>query len=99
MTTRGNLTSADPYNLYYDINVVSDYNPTLVGTTAPPLTFNEIRQNPIIKFPEDYLLSVVRFSIETPTLPIFIPQVLLGQANPNKLIYAWGMSVTDYSAV
>jgi len=99
MTTRGNLTSADPYNLYYDINVVSDYNPTLVGTTAPPLTFNEIRQNPIIKYPEDYLLSVVRFSIETPTLPIFIPQVLLGQANPNKLIYAWGMSVTDYSAV
>ena len=99
MTSRGNLTSADPYNLYYDINVVSDYNPTLVGTTAPPLTFNEIRQNPIIKYPEDYLLSVVRFSIETPTLPIFIPQVLLGQANPNKLIYAWGMSVTDYSAV
>ena len=99
MTTRGNLTSADPYNLYYDINVVSDYNPTLVGTTAPPLTFNEIRQNPIIKYPEDYLLSVVRFSIETPTLPIFIPQVLLGQANPNKLIYAWGMSVTDYSGV
>lgn len=99
MTTRGNLTSADPYNLYYDINVVSDYNPTLVGTTAPPLTFNEIRQNPIIKYPEDYLLSVVRFSIETPTLPIFIPQVLLGQANPDKLIYAWGMSVTDYSVV
>ena len=99
MTSRGNLTSADPYNLYYDINVVSDYNPTLVGTTAPPLTFNEIRQNPIIKYPEDYLLSVVRFSIETPTLPIFIPQVLLGQANPNKLIYAWGMSVTDYSGV
>jgi hypothetical protein len=99
MTTRGNLTSADPYNLYYDINVVSDYNPTLVGTTAPPLTFNEIRQNPIIKYPEDYLLSVVRFSIETPTLPIFIPQVLLGQSNPNKLIYAWGMSVTDYSGV
>jgi hypothetical protein len=97
MTTRGNLTSADPYNLYYDINVVSDYNPTLTGTTAPPLTFNEIRQNPIIKYPEDYLLSVVRFSIETPTLPIFIPQVLLGQANPNKLIYAWGMSVTDYA--
>jgi hypothetical protein len=63
------------------------------------LTFNEIRQNPIIKYPEDYLLSVVRFSIETPTLPIFIPQVLLGQANPNKLIYAWGMSVTDYSGV
>ena len=70
-----------------------------MGTTAPPLTFNEIRQNPIIKYPEDYLLSVVRFSIETPTLPIFIPQVLLGQANPNKLIYAWGMSVTDYSGV
>lgn len=97
MTTRGNLTSADPYNLYYDINVVSDYNPTLAGTTAPALTFNEIRQNPIIQYPEDYLLSVVRFSLETPTLPIFIPQVLLGQPNPNKLIYAWGMSVTDYS--
>ena len=96
-TTRGNLNSSDPYNLYYDINVVSDYDPTLTGTTAPPLTFNEIRQNPIIQYPEDYLLSVVRFSLETPTLPIWIPQVLLGQTDYNKLIYSWGMSITDYA--
>ena len=99
ITTRGNLNSSDPYNLYYDINVVTDYDPTLTGETAPPLTFTETRQNPIISYPEDYLLSVVRFTLDSPTLPIWSPDVLLGvgQTNPNKLIQSFSMSVTDYA--
>jgi len=43
ITTRGNLNSSDPYNLYYDINVVTDYDPTLTGDTSPALTFTETR--------------------------------------------------------
>lgn len=101
ITTRGNLNSSDPYNLYYDINVVTDYDPTLTGDTAPPLTFTETRQNPIISYPEDYLLSVVRFTLDSPTLPIWSPDVLLGvgQTDPNKLIQSFSMSVTDYGGV
>jgi len=99
ITTRGNLNSSDPYNLYYDINVVTDYDPTLTGDTAPPLTFTETRQNPIISYPEDYLLSVVRFTLDSPTLPIWSPDVLLGvgQTNPNKLIQSFSMKVVDYA--
>ena len=99
ITTRGNLNSSDPYNLYYDINVVTDYDPTLTGDTAPALTFTETRQNPIISYPEDYLLSVVRFTLDSPTLPIWSPDVLLGvgQTDPNKLIQSFSMSVTDYA--
>jgi hypothetical protein len=99
ITTRGNLNSSDPYNLYYDINVVTDYDPTLTGDTAPALTFTETRQNPIINYPEDYLLSVVRFTLDSPTLPIWSPDVLLaaGQNDPNKLIYSFTMKVVDYA--
>jgi hypothetical protein len=99
ITTRGNLNSSDPYNLYYDINVVTDYDPTLTGDTSPALTFTETRQNPIINYPEDYLLSVVRFTLDSPTLPIWSPDVLLGQGNtnPNKLIYSFAMKVVDYA--
>ena len=99
ITTRGNLNSSDPYNLYYDINVVTDYDPTLTGDTAPALTFTETRQNPIINYPEDYLLSVVRFTLDSPTLPIWSPDVLLGvgQNDPNKLIQSFSMKVVDYA--
>jgi hypothetical protein len=99
ITTRGNLNSSDPYNLYYDINVVTDFDPTLTGDTAPPLTFTETRQNPIINYPEDYLLSVVRFTLDSPTLPIWSPDVLLGagQTDPNLLIYSFSMKVVDYA--
>ena len=33
-------------------------------------------------------MSVVRFTLQTPSLPVFIPTVLLGQSDPNKLVYA-----------
>jgi hypothetical protein len=86
LSVRGNLNTVDPFHLYYDLNII---NNDTTGTKAPPtLVFNEIRNNPILMNPSEYFLSVVRFSLETPTLPVFIPQVMLGQGDINKLIYS-----------
>jgi len=75
----------EPNHIYFDFNVV---NNDTTGTLAPPnLIFTETRNNPIINSAKDYYMTVVRFYVETPTLPSMIPQAQIGQLNPNVLIY------------
>ena len=82
--------SYEPYHIYYDLNIL---NNDTTGTKQPPfLQFTEIRNSPYINNPSDYFCSVVRFSVETPTLPLLIPQAVVGQSPlaptfPNQLIY------------
>jgi len=81
--------SYEPYHIYYDLNIL---NNDTTGTQRPPfLQFTEIRNSPYLNNPSDYFCSVVRFSVETPTLPILIPQVKLGgttSGSENDLIYS-----------
>jgi hypothetical protein len=81
-----------PYHSYYSVDMIN--NDTTGSRPLPALSFDEIRNSPYLSAPENYFLSVVRFSIQTPTLPVFIPQVELGQTNPNRLIYTFTMSYT-----
>lgn len=68
--------SYEPYHIYYDINIL---NNDTTGTLIPPnLQFTEIRNIPYLANPSDYFASVVRFSVETPTLPVIIPQARVG---------------------
>jgi len=86
MSYLGNLNSTQPVHQYLDINIVN--NDTIGDKQAVKLIFNEIRNSPIIQNPSEYFFTIARFSLETPSLPLMIPQVLLGQADPNKLIYS-----------
>lgn len=74
-----------PDHIYYDLNVTNT-DTTGIGAT-PPLQFNEIRSSTFIQNPSDYYLSIVRFQVDTTSLPLFIPQVDITQNNPNVLIY------------
>jgi hypothetical protein len=40
-------------------------------------TYKETRSNAYLLSPQDYFMSIVRFNLQTPTLPIFIPQINL----------------------
>lgn len=85
--------SYEPYHIYYDLNIL---NNDTTGTQRPPfLQFTEIRNSPYLTNPSDYFCSVVRFSVETPTLPLLIPQVKLGgttAGSENDLIYSCTIS-------
>lgn len=78
--------------IYYDVVITN-----LQTTTNPPpiLYFNETRNSPIIQNPEDYYLSIVRFTLDTPTLPIFIPEIQPNQGNLNLTVYSITLSWTD----
>jgi hypothetical protein len=82
---RQNQEGLEPTHAYFDLDITN--NDTAPSRIAPNLSFDEIRQNAILSNPSDYFLSIVRFQVDTVALPVFIPQVLLGQADPDETIY------------
>jgi len=73
-------------HLYYDIRITN--SDQFSGTILrPQVKFNETRSTPYIEIPDEWDVSVVRFEVDTygVALPLMIPSVQLGQANPNLL--------------
>jgi len=62
-----------------------EYPTDNVGITY---NFNQSRAAPYLKCPEDYYLSVVRFTIDSPNIPLFCVQPVLGSMDPNETIYS-----------
>ena len=68
-----------PFHIYYDMNIINNDS----SFPAKPVRFQykETRSNYFLLCPQDYFMSIVRFNLQTPTLPLFIPQINL---NPNS---------------
>jgi hypothetical protein len=77
--------NSEPDTIYMDVNVI---NNNLQGV-AVPLTYSETRDRPIINCCNEYYLSVIRFNLDTLSLPVFIPQIQLNQSDINLSIYSF----------
>jgi hypothetical protein len=84
MSFTGSL-AAQPDKLYFDIQIQNLNN---IDQLPSVLSFIETRNTPLLLNPEDYYLSVVRFNLDTPTLPIFTPSIQFNSANRNLTIYS-----------
>lgn len=75
--------------LYYDINICN-----LNGdqTISPPIKFIETRSLPFLQDPSKYVLSIIRFSVDTSSLPIIIPTIQANQPDINLTIYSVTLS-------
>lgn len=78
--------------IYYDLVVT---NLATISKPPPPLYFNETRNTPFVLDPESYYLSIVRFSLDTPTLPIIQPEIQPNQGNVNLTTYSVTLSWTN----
>jgi hypothetical protein len=81
-----NYNDASPTHQYLDIQAT---NINQSGDLSYPiLQINDTRNSPILNNIKEYYMSVVRFELDTArTLPFTIPEVVLGQNNPNLLNY------------
>lgn len=81
-----------PDKLYFDIQIEN-----LNNIDQPPsfLSFIETRNTPLLINPQDYYMSVVRFSIDTPTLPVFTPSIQFNSTNINLTIYSVTLTWTN----
>lgn len=78
-----------PERLYYDVTMT---NISSTNTIPPIAYFQEERNSNFLLSPQDYYMSVQRFTIDTQLLPIFIPLIQPTQANPNLTIYSLTMT-------
>jgi hypothetical protein len=71
-------SASQPTHIYYSLNLINNDS----SFPALPVQFSlkDTRSNDFLKSPQDYFMSIVRFNLQTPTLPVFIPQIDL---NPN----------------
>jgi hypothetical protein len=76
---------------YYDINIPNNIT-TNPSNTQVNAIFSETRDQPLFdEPPENFILSVVRFTVPSSTIPIQIIQVipdLINPTNPNKMTYS-----------
>lgn len=86
--------AVSPDQIYYDVTVTNFASTT---TVPPILYYNEQRVMPFISCPEDYYLTIERFTMETSTLPVFIPSIqpFPGNSDVNKTIYSVTLEVTN----
>jgi hypothetical protein len=66
------MNSVKPREIYYDIQI-NNFEST--GTASLPLRFSETRTKPIVTNAGDYSLSIVRFQLDTYSLPTFIADI------------------------
>jgi hypothetical protein len=86
--------SSSSEKIYYDIQIA---NVESTSVNPPFVYFNESRNTPFLQCPQDYYMSIIRFTLDTQTLPIFIPTI---QTNPsvnptgnlNQTIYSFQFS-------
>ena len=81
-----------PDLVYYDVTIS---NLLGIDTVPPVLYFNETRNSPFVYDPESYYLSIVRFTLDTPSLPVFQPEIFPNQANRDLTIYSVTLSWTN----
>jgi hypothetical protein len=88
----------DATHVYYNISVTNDNYGAFADASGnivenstdksnnQPLVFNETRVAPYLVNPEEHYMSIMDFSVESPTLPVFIAQPILG-AKRDSTIY------------
>jgi len=73
-------TVNDPDILYVNINCTNLDN---IDQTPKPLTYTETRSSPILYYPSNFYMSIVKFTIDTQTLPVYIMPIQPNQSDPN----------------
>jgi len=86
-----NKSKAD--KIYYDVSV-SNLNSSTVKPS--PFYFVDTRTIPFLSVPEEYEMSIVRFSTGTQSLPVFIPNIVPNQGNRNLTIYSVTLQYLNY---
>ena len=86
----------DPDYIYLNCSMINnDFN-----SYAPKaLIFTDLRNAPILDNANEYYLSVSKFHIDTwGMLPVIIPQIQIGQSDPNLTIYSFTMKYKTHIA-
>jgi hypothetical protein len=86
----------NPMLVYYNFDIINAKTIDEGLVNDPNTVFNETRDQPIINDCSKYYFSIVRFTMNGTgrDIPLFIPRIRIGQANPDLTVYSVGFSLT-----
>jgi hypothetical protein len=80
LCTTGPISQAPPPGINWTIQTLAQMSYYLdTNVKEELLEFNQTRAQPYLANPSEYYMSVQRFSIESPNLPVFIAQPIVGR--------------------
>ena len=88
MENRGNVYLHE----YVDLYAINANN---LNELPVPVSFTQTRNKPFLQKPDDYYLAVVRFQIDTNSLPVFNAFIQFNQPNRDLTIYSVTLSWTN----
>ena len=83
-----------PNYIYYNCDIINnktdDLNASLIAEPDPQIRFNETRDTALVRDASQYEFSIIRFTMNGANrdLPLFIPNIKVGQSNVNLTNYA-----------
>lgn len=86
-------TINEPDYVYYNCDIINnrtdDINQALLASPDPQIRFNETRDTALIRDASQYDFSIIRFTMNgaNKDLPLFIPNIAVGQSDVNKTNY------------
>lgn len=86
-----------PLNVYYDLDLIEN---SAGDVEFQKIQFSDTRSNDLLNNPSAYMVSIVRFNLQTSgSIPVWIPviqSVSSGNMDPNKTIYSFTMTYQGY---
>lgn len=82
--------------VYYDM-LYNNYQST--NEEPSQLEFRETRNTPLIYNPDNYNMSIVRFQLDTPSLPSYIGSIQPNQSDRDLMIHSLTLTYIDGSGV
>jgi hypothetical protein len=83
------LAQNDPDLLYININVTNLDNNLQI---PKPLYYQEVRSSPLLYCPSNFYMSIVKFTLDTQTLPIMLMPIVPNQADINLSSFVLGFT-------
>lgn len=86
---KSNIQNSDDL-IYYNINITNPNTNDPINSTflSVPCIFSETRTQPILNKPDDYVMSVIRFSLPGANIPLFIFPVIPNPDDPNDINFS-----------
>jgi hypothetical protein len=93
LNERQNRAASD--HQYFDVTISN-----LAGVNSQPqvVQYNDTRTIPFLNNPEDFNLVVARFTANTSSLPVFVPQIQPNQPNRDLTVYSVTLEFGGYNA-
>lgn len=87
-----------PNTIYYNMSIIN--NNTTDNVADPAVSFQDMRNEPIVDDASKYDFSIVRFTMNGPglDLPLMEVPIQTGQSNPNKTIFSLTLAL-DVSGI